>query len=46
MHRIFTISFWLQTFISTFITMLCIYAIKKLASSYNIPVVSTVADGV
>lgn len=46
MGRIFSINFWVQTFVSTFITMLVIYAIKKVASQYNIPVVSTVAEGV
>ena len=46
MNRIFSVNFWVQTFISTFITMLVIFAIKKVATTYNIPVVSTVAEGV
>lgn len=39
-------SFWLQLFLSTFLTMLCIYIIKKVSGAYNIPLVSTVAKEV
>lgn len=46
MNRIFSINFWVQTFISTFITMLMIYFIKKIAGTVNIPVVSEVAAAV
>lgn len=46
MNRIFSPSFWVQTFVSTFITMLMIYIIKKIASAVNIPVVSEVAAAV
>ena len=46
MNRILSPSFWVQTFISTFITMLMIYFIKKIAGAVNIPVVSEVASAV
>ena len=46
MNRIFSINFWVQTFVSTFITMLVIYFIKKIAGAVNIPVVSDVANAV
>lgn len=46
MNRILSPSFWVQTFISTFITMLMIYFIKKIAGAVNIPVVSEVAAAV
>lgn len=39
-------SFWLSMFLSTFLTMCVIYLIKKLGTTYNIPIVSTVAEGV
>lgn len=46
MNRIFSVNFWLQTFISTLITMFMIYLIKKMAGAVNIPVVSEVASAV
>ena len=46
MNRIFSINFWVQTFVSTFVTMLMIYVIKKIAGAVNIPVVSEVASAV
>ena len=46
MNRIFSINFWVQTFVSTFVTMLMIYFIKKIAGAVNIPVVSEVASAV
>lgn len=44
--NIFSINWWVSTLVSTFITMCMIYAIKKVATNHNIPVVSTVAQGV
>jgi hypothetical protein len=44
--RIFTVNFWVQAFVSTFITMIMIYLIKKIAGTVNIPVVSDVAQAV
>lgn len=44
--NVFSINWWVSTIVSTLITMVMIYAIKKVATQYNIPVVSTVAEGV
>jgi hypothetical protein len=33
-------------FITTLLTMVMIYIIKKAASKYNVPVVKTIAEGV
>lgn len=38
--------FWLQTFMSTLFTMVCIWLIKKVCDKYNIPFLSTVASEV
>lgn len=46
MHKFFSTSFWLQMFINTFFTMICIYCIKKVATQFNVPVVSTIAQEV
>lgn len=46
MNRIFSVNFWVQAFVSTFITMLMIYLIKKVAGTVKIPVVSDVAQAV
>ena len=46
MNRIFSVNFWVQTFVSTLVTMLMIYFIKKIASTVNIPVISNVAQEV
>ena len=39
-------SWWVQMFVSTMITMLFIYLIKKMSKAVNIPVVSTVVEEV
>ena len=40
-------SFWMQAFMSTFITMVCIYCLKKANDKIgHIPVVSDVVEGV
>ena len=46
MGKLLSPTFWIQTIISTFITMCMIYLIKKVATTYQIPVVSTVAENV
>lgn len=46
MHKIFSIDFWVQTLISTIITMIMIYLIKKVAGNINVPVVQAVVEGV
>ena len=39
-------SWWIQMFVSTMITMLFIYLIKKITKAVNIPVVSNVVEEV
>ena len=46
MRRLLTPSFWLQLFISTFMTMVMIYIIKMVAGKFQIPVVSNIAESV
>lgn len=46
MSRIFTVNFWIQLFISTFMTMVMIYLIKKANQKLNLPVVSDIVEGV
>jgi len=46
MNRLFTVSFWVQLFLSTFMTMVMIYLIKKANTKLNIPVVSDIVEGV
>lgn len=42
MKRMMSIDFWVQAFISTFITMLMFYILKQMNKKVEIPVVSTV----
>lgn len=44
--NIFSINFWVSTFISTLITMFMIYLIKKFTAKVNVPVLSDVAQAV
>lgn len=44
MKRMFTFDFWIQAFISTFITMLMFYILKQMNKKVEIPFVSTVID--
>lgn len=44
--NIFSINFWVQTFISAFVTMCCIYIIKRVTQAVDIPVVSNIAQEV
>lgn len=46
MHKILSVSFWVQLALSTFMTMLMIYLIKKANDKLNIPVVSDIVKGV
>lgn len=39
-------SWWVSTIVSTLVTMVFIYLIKKVALRYNIPAVSTIAEEV
>lgn len=44
--NVFSINWWVSTFVSTLVTMVFIYFIKKITMKYNIPVVSDVAAAV
>ena len=44
--NILSVNFWVSAFVSTFITLLMIYLIKKIAGTVHIPVVSQVAEAV
>ena len=46
MKRLLSVNFWLQLFLSTFMTMVMIYIIKKLSEKVNIPVVNDIVEGV
>ncbi len=39
-------SWWIQMIVSTFVTMMFIYLIKKITKAVNIPVVSNVVEEV
>ena len=39
-------SWWIQMLVSTFVTMMFIYLIKKITKAVNIPVVSNVVEEV
>lgn len=44
MNKIFSVNFWVQLFISTFMTMVMIYLIKLITAKINIPVISNIAQ--
>lgn len=44
--NVFSLNWWVSTFVSTLITMGMIYLIKRIAANVNIPVVSDVAAAV
>lgn len=46
MNRIFTVNFWVQLFLSTFMTMVMIYLIKKASATVQIPVVKDIVESV
>lgn len=46
MNRIFSVNFWVQTFVSTFMTMIMIFIIKQLFTKVNVPVVSNIVESV
>lgn len=46
MNRIFSVNFWVQLFLSTFLTMCMMYLIKKVTTKVDIPVVSEIAQNV
>ncbi|MCM3176224.1 hypothetical protein [Paenibacillus sp. MER 99-2] len=46
MGRFMSPSFWIGVIVATVFTMIMIYAIKKVSIKYNVPVLSTVSEGV
>lgn len=42
----FSVRFWVQTLVSVIITMILIVLVKRVSSSYNIPVLSSIASEV
>lgn len=46
MRHLLSINFWLQLFLSTFMTMVMIYLIKKMNEKVKIPVVNDIVSGV
>lgn len=44
--NVFSINWWVSTLVSTLVTMVFIYLIKKVTASVNIPVVSDIAASV
>ena len=44
--NVLSVNFWVSTLASTFITLVCIYLIKKAAGAINIPVVNEIAQAV
>lgn len=45
--KIFSLNFWVGAFVSAFVTMICIYAIKKLnAKAGGLPLVNDIVEGV
>ena len=46
MGKLFSLDFWATAFMSTIITMICFYVIKKFAGATNIPLVNEIAESV
>lgn len=46
MMKLFSLDFWVSALLSTMITMVCIYLIKKANEKIQIPVVSEIVEGV
>jgi len=44
--KIFSFSWLISTFVSTLVTMVFIYLIKKGSEKWNIPIVKTVSEGI
>lgn len=38
--------FWVQLFVGTIFTMLCIYGVKKMSQKYEIPGLKQLSEGV
>lgn len=46
MMNVFSLNWWISTFVSTLVTMVFIYIIKRMSAKFNIPVVSDVVAAV
>ncbi|EOQ01050.1 hypothetical protein [Bacillus cereus] len=46
MSKLFSPTWWINMFITTFVTMIFIYLIKKISGRYDIPVVKPIAEAV
>lgn len=44
--NIFSVNFWISSLASAFITLLCIYLIKKAATASNVGVLNEIANAV
>ncbi len=44
--NIFSVNFWLSSLASAFITLLCIFIIKKVAAAANVGVLNEIAQSV
>ncbi|MCU5087560.1 hypothetical protein OCA23_30325 [Bacillus cereus] len=44
--NLFSPKWWVNMFITTFVTMFFIYLIKKASTKYNVPFVKTVSEGI
>lgn len=44
MGKFLSINFWVQAFVSAFITMLMFYLIKKINAKVDIPIVSDIVE--
>lgn len=46
MSKVFTLNFWVQSFVSTMMTIFFIYILKIAFSKVNVPVVSDMVESV
>ena len=44
--KLFSVQFWLSAMLSTCVTIVCIYLIKKANEKVNLPIVSDMIDAV
>ena len=44
MGKFLSVNFWVQTFVSAFMTMVMFYVIKKINTKVDIPVVSDIVE--
>jgi hypothetical protein len=46
MNKVFSVSFWTQTFLSTMMTIFIMYILKVVFAKVNVPVVSDIVTSV